>query len=83
MHAAVFRPLSSHPYVAGVEHAGFSTDQASTSPNAKRGEVFGESYGGGVAWKGYSFVANLIHFCCQRISYETERRSYSYNHRKQ
>ena len=45
MHAIVIRPLTSHPYKAGTEHAGFSPDQARTqSPSAKRRGVFGESH---------------------------------------
>ena len=27
LHATVIRPLTSHPYIAGMEHAGFSPDQ--------------------------------------------------------
>ena len=47
MHAIVIRPLTSHPYKAGTEHAGFSPDQARTqSPSAKRRGVFGESHEG-------------------------------------
>ena len=47
MHAIVNRPLTSHPYKAGTEHAGFSPDQARTqSPSAKRRSVFGESHEG-------------------------------------
>ena len=47
MHAIVIRPLTSHPYKAGTEHAGFSPDQARTqSPSAKRRSVFGESHEG-------------------------------------
>ncbi|CAM9676764.1 unnamed protein product, partial [Sphacelaria rigidula] len=34
MHATVIKPLTSHPYKAGTEHAGFSPDQArSQSPS--------------------------------------------------
>ena len=40
-------PLTSHPYKAGTEHAGFSPDQArNQSPSAKRRDVFGESHEG-------------------------------------
>ena len=46
VHAVVVRPLTSHPYKAGTEHAGFSPDQALTSPSAKRREIFGESHEG-------------------------------------
>ncbi|CAM9928749.1 unnamed protein product [Ectocarpus sp. 6 AP-2014] len=46
VHAVAVRPLTSHPYKAGTEHAGFSPDQALTSPSAKRREVFGESHEG-------------------------------------
>ena len=49
VHAVVVRPLTSHPYKAGTEHAGFSPDQALTSPSAKRSEVFGESHAGRAA----------------------------------
>ncbi|CAB1096826.1 unnamed protein product [Ectocarpus sp. CCAP 1310/34] len=38
VHAVVMRPLTSHPCKAGTEHAGFSLDQALTSPSAKRRE---------------------------------------------
>ena len=38
MHAIVIRPLTSHPYKAGTEHAGFSPD--TQSPSAKRRGVF-------------------------------------------
>ena len=31
MHTIVMRPLTSHPYKAGTEHAGFSPDQAEPS----------------------------------------------------
>ncbi|CAN0378793.1 unnamed protein product, partial [Ectocarpus fasciculatus] len=44
VHAVVVWPSASHPYQADTEQAGFSPDQALTSPSAKRREVFGESY---------------------------------------
>ncbi|CAN0585907.1 unnamed protein product, partial [Ectocarpus sp. 12 AP-2014] len=47
VHAVVGRPLTSHPYKVGIEHAGFSPDQTSASPSAKRRKVFGESRRGG------------------------------------
>ncbi|CAM9120103.1 unnamed protein product [Ectocarpus sp. 4 AP-2014] len=47
VHTVVARRLTSHPYKAGTENAGFSPDQALTSPSAKRPEVFDEMWGDG------------------------------------
>ncbi|CAM9334358.1 unnamed protein product [Sphacelaria rigidula] len=40
MHDIVMRPLTSHPYKAGTEHAGFSPDQARAGVTAtiRRGD---------------------------------------------
>ena len=47
MHAIVVRPLTSHPYKAGTEHARFLPDKARNQlPSAKRRDVLGESYEG-------------------------------------
>ena len=45
LHAIVIRPLTSHTYKVGTEHAGVSPDQArNQSRSAKRRGVFGESH---------------------------------------
>ena len=45
--AIIVRPLASHSYKAGTEHAGFSSDQARTqSPSAKRRGVSDASHEG-------------------------------------
>ncbi|CAM9931646.1 unnamed protein product [Sphacelaria rigidula] len=44
LHAVVVLPLTSHPFKAGTEHAGFSSDQArDQSPSANDCDVFGKS----------------------------------------
>ena len=49
MHTIVIRPLTSYPYKAWTEHAGFSSDHARTpSTSAKRRGVFDRRMKGGL-----------------------------------
>ncbi|CAN0067869.1 unnamed protein product, partial [Ectocarpus sp. 8 AP-2014] len=56
VHAVVVRPLASHLYKAGTEHAGFSPDQALTSPSAKRREGGVTQYNSDTVIRSSSFL---------------------------